>query len=151
MPARTWCFVSGAGAALLQERIELDSHDLNRTLVRMGQRKNETQKPRIRGTSWCWVWLDPDQMPLHQPTLQGFIIQDRRRVRRDNRGEYGEWWIQVLLRDREGAEPFAIWVPEHQLRPVGEGIVPPSWPSYRTTLFDSVASRRQRSAQYRPR
>ena len=118
-------------------------------LVRMGQRKNDTRKPRIRGTSWAWVWLDPDRMPLHQPTLQGFIIRDHRRILRDHRGEFGEWWIQVLVRDREGAEPFAVWVPEHQIRRAGEGLEPPAWPSDRTPLFDSVTARRWQAAQRR--
>lgn len=124
----------------------MDSHASNRTLVPMGGRKNDTRKPRIRGTSWVWVWLDADRAPLHQPTLQGFLIREHRRTCHDARGEYGEWWFQVLVQDREGAEPFAVWVPEHQIRRAGEGIEPPSWPSDNTTTFDTVAERRRRRA-----
>lgn len=116
----------------------------------MGRLRKDISKPRIRRTSWAWVWLDSDQMPIHQTAVQGFIVDQQRRPRRDQRGEYGEWWILVLVRTQEGAEPVALWVPEHQVRAHGQGLEPPLSPSNRTALFDSVASRRQRGAQNRP-
>ena len=91
-------------------------------------------------------------MPIHQTAVQGFIVDQERRLRRDQRGEYGEWWVLVLLRAAEGAEPFALWVPEHQVRAHGQGLEPPLSPSNnRTALFDSVAARRRRTAQNRRR
>lgn len=109
----------------------------------MGRLRKDTSKPRIRRTSWAWVWLDSDQMPIHQTAVQGFVVDQERRVRRDQRGGYGEWWILVLVRTEEGAEPVALWVPEHQVRAHGQGLQPPPWPSDNTPLFDSVTARRQ--------
>lgn len=112
----------------------------------MGRLRKDTSKPRIKRTSWAWVWLDGDQMPIHQTAVQGFVVDQERRVRRDQRGEYGEWWILVLVRKGEGAEPFALWVPEHQVRAHGRGLEPPLSPSAGTPLFDSVAARRRRTS-----
>lgn len=112
--------------------------------------RKDTQRPRIQHTRWCWVWPYGDRLPLHQTPLQGFIVDHQRRLFRDAHSEYCEHWYQVLIStDHPDAEPWAIWVPAHQIRRIGDNWEPPLYPSDRTPLFDSVAERRRRAAEDR--